>query len=287
MNPVVSTRLLGILSMSAGALAFALMAAFMKVALTDLPSFEVVLFRGAIGWLLLVGFDVVRHGGIRRGVDTRRLFWRSLFGFAGIATYVWAIAHIDLGVASALNQSSPVFAALLSIVFLGERPPAAVPLLIVAACFGALLIVAPDLQGVNWNALVGLISGITAAAAYVLVRELRHTDPPAVIIRWFCFWSALLSVPFIPWQGWTWPSGNQWSALAAMGVFGLLGQLGMTFAYRLEQASIVSPFMYISVVASLALGWLVWNEWPGPSALAGCILVVVSSGLIGWCTTRR
>lgn len=287
MLSVVSNRALGILYMTGGALAFASMAALMKVALDSIPTFQVVAVRGAIGWLVLAGYDLARHGRLRRGANRSRLFRRSLFGFGGIAAYVWAIAHIDLGVASALNQSSPVFAALLSIVFLRERPPRSVPPLILAAFAGALLIVAPDLRMVDWNALIGLFSGISAAVAYVLVRQLRHTDPPAVIIRWFCLWSVLLALPFMPVQGWEWPPGSQWPALLAMGFFGLVGQLGMTFAYRLEQASIVSPFMYISVLGSLGLGWLIWREWPGPGALAGCALVVASSGFIGWLTARR
>jgi len=287
MPNVLSNRLKGILSMTGGALAFASMAALMKTSLENVPIFQVVAIRGVIGWLVLALYDLVRHGRVRRGTNRRRLFWRSLFGFGGIATYVWAIAHIDLGVASALNQSSPVFAALLSILLLRERPPRSVPALILVAFAGAVLIVAPDLRGVDWHALVGLFSGISAAIAYVMVRQLRHTDPPVVIIRWFCFWSAALSFPFIAAQEQVLPAASQWPVLLAMGLFGLVGQLGMTFAYRLEQASIVSPFMYVSVLGSLTLGWLVWREWPGPVGLVGCGLVVASSGLVGWLTARR
>lgn len=284
---MVRRSLAGILSMAGGALAFATMAALIKVACKGVPIFEVVAVRGAIGWAVLAGVEVAATGRVVGGVDRRRLFVRSLSGFVGIATYVWAIANIDLGVASALNQSSPVFVAILSAVVLRERPPRAVPLLVLVAAVGAWLIVAPDVKAIDWNAVVGLVSAASAGYAYVLVRELRKTDSPWVIIRWFSAWSVVLSLPFLPTLGFVVPNGEEALALVGMAVFGLAGQVGMTFAYRLEEASIVSPFMYVSVVGSLAYGWFVWGEWPGTTALAGCGLIVAASLAIGWVSSRR
>lgn len=278
---------IGILSMAGGAAAFATMAALIKVACAGIPVFEIVAARGVVGWLLLAGWELWRDGGIRRGVDRRRLFLRSVFGFAGIATYVWAIAHIDLGVASALNQSSPVFVAVLSLVVLRERPPLSVPVLVLVAFAGVCLVVSPDLRAVNWDALMGAASGLSAAVAYILVRTLRHTDHPWAIIRWFSAWCLFLSLPTIVIEPWVWPNAAQALALVGAAVFALLGQVGMTWAYRLEEASIVSPFLYVSVVGSLAYGWFIWGEWPGPLALLGLVLVVASSLAVGWLSGRR
>jgi drug/metabolite transporter (DMT)-like permease len=282
-----SATLSAILCMAGGAAAFATMAALIKVACVGIPIFEVVAVRGALGWLLLAGWELARTGRLRRGVDRPRLFLRSLFGFGGIATYVWAIAHIDLGVASALNQSSPVFVAVLSFLFLRERPPLAVPLLVVVAFAGVWLIVAPDLRAVDWNALVGVASGLSAAVAYVLVRTLRRTDPPLVIIRWFSAWCLILSLPTMWVEPWAVPDTPQTLALGGAALFALVGQLGITWAYRLAEASLVSPFLYVSVLGSLAWGWFVWGEWPGALASLGIALVVGSSLLVGWLGGRR
>lgn len=281
------TTIIGILSMAGGAAAFATMAALIKVACAGVPIFQVVAVRGVVGWLVLAAWELWRDGHIRRGVDRRRLFLRSLFGFGGIATYVWAIAHIDLGVASALNQSSPVFVALLSLLVLRERPPLPVPGLVLVAFAGVWLIVSPDLEAVDWDALMGVFSALNAAIAYILVRTLRHTDHPWAIIRWFSAWCLFLSLPTLAWEPWVWPDAGEALALVGAGLFALLGQVGMTWAYRLEEASIVSPFLYVSVVGSLAYGWFLWGEWPGSWALLGLLLVVASSLLIGWLSGRR
>jgi len=276
------SNLRAILCMAGGAAAFATMAALIKVACAGVPTFEVVAARGLIGWLLLAGWELWRDGRLEPGRNRPRLVLRSVFGFAGIATYVWAIAHIDLGIASALNQSSPVFVALLSIVILRERPPAAVPLLVLVAFGGVCLVVAPDLRAIDWNAVVGAVSGLASAVAYLLVRALRHSDHPRAIVRWFSGACLVLSLPTVFVQPWVWPDLPEALALIGVAVFALLGQLGMTWAYHLAEASLVSPFLYVSVLGGLAWGWFLWGEWPGPLALLGIGLGVGSSLVVGW-----
>ncbi len=277
----------GIAAMVLGALSFATMAALVKVACEGMPPFEVVFFRGLIGFSSVAAYELIRHRRLRPGVDKPRLFFRSLFGFLGLIAYMWAIKYIGLAEAGALNQSSPVFVAVLSIVVLRERAPGAVFLFVALAFLGAVFIVSPDLDRVDWDALIGLSSGLTAAMAYVLVRQLRKTDEPMVIVRWFAGWSATLALPLTLYVGWVWPDGPQLLALLGVGVFGLIGQMMMTFAYRWERAAIVSPFLYVATMGALFYGWLIWDEFPSTMALVGVGLIVGASLMIGWLSTRK
>ena len=269
--------LLGVTCMTGAALSFAVMSALIKSASATLPPMQLVMFRGLFGVLVIGGAEIVRHGRLRRGGGRGRLLARSMAGFLALSAYAWAIANTHLGVASALNQSSPIFVALMALVFLRERPPLPVLVLIPVAFLGVTLVVAPNWTRVDFSALVGLSSGVLAAVSYVLVRALRGSDPPHVIIRWFsmtCFAGAL---PVVLLQGLVWPSGLLWPQLVGVAVFSLVGQFGMTYAYRFAEASLVAPFMYASVVASLALGWFVWAEWPGAGGIAGVVLIIASS----------
>lgn len=285
LRAMISDRAKGIGMMVVAAIAFAGMSALMKAA-SRIHVLEIVFFRGFVGWLVLVVAERLRQQPVRSAVRPGRIFLRSLFGFGGLTTYVWAIHHIGLGVASALNQSSPVFVAVLSLLILRERPPRAVPVLVVVACAGAWLIIAPDLTSIDMNAMVGLVSAVLSATAYTIVRELRHTDTPWVIVRGFSGWTVVFSLPFLVVVGWQWPQGIEWAVLLGLGALALIGQLAITRAYSLAEASIVSPFIYLSVVANLALGWAFWGEWPVARALAGVGIVVVASLLIGWLSAR-
>ena len=286
-----SERLQGIALMVLAALLFAIMSALIKYTCDRIDPFVVVFWRGVVGWGLLVGLARLRGAPPRKGVDRRRLFERSLFGTIALMSYVWAIDHIGLGVASALNQSSPVFVAILAPLLLDERAPRAVPPLILLAFGGAWMIISPDLTTIDGSAVVGLGSGAFAGLAYVYVRRLRATETPDVIVRWFAGWSALFCLPIFPFViangGWVWPDVWEWLALVAVGVTGLLGQLAMTQSLRRERAAVVSPFIYFAVAASLGFGWMFWNEWPGTLALLGVAVIVVANVAIGWASNRK
>jgi drug/metabolite transporter (DMT)-like permease len=270
----------GIFFMLLAAVAFALMSVGLKQAGLGLGTFQVVFFRSVIAWIILLAWERTQ-GPVVFGQDWKGLFSRAVFGFGALVLYTWAIKHIDLGLASALNQSSPIFVAVFSGLFLKERVPRAILPLAAFAFVGVCLIVTPDFRSVNSSALVGLASAALAALAYVQVRRLRHSESPSVIVRWFSFWSAAFALPLMLVEGYQQPTVLEWGALALSGLMGLLGQMFMTHAYRCSKAAMVSPFLYFQVLANLALGLVLFNEWPHGNALAGCFVLLLATFAIG------
>jgi drug/metabolite transporter (DMT)-like permease len=78
---------------------------------------------------------------------------------------------------------------------------------------------------------------------------------------------------------WVTPSVQDLLVLAVLSIVAMAGLLMLIKSYRLAQASILAPFDYTSMVWAVLLGWLIWNELPGPWVLAGTVLVVIA-GLI-------
>ena len=271
------TRLLAILLMIGAGVSFAIMSALMKVAGERLSTFEVVFGRGLVGFLLVVSLERLGAGERTRAINRGGLVVRALFGFLAMTTYVWAVNHIDLGLASALNQSSPLFVALFAVLFLKERPQKLLPVLVFFGFVGVWLIVAPDFSTINIHAVVGATSAVLAAMSYIMVRHLRRTDRPWVIVRWFTLLNALFALPFLLVGNWLWPTPLEWAALAGIGAMGLAGQLLLTHSYRLAEASVVSPFIYTCVLVNFLAGWLFWDEWPTALAFLGGVLLVASS----------
>ena len=282
----VKQTLLGIALMVVAGLSFGSMAALIKVSAQAVGAFEVILVRSVVSFSILA---VARHLLPQKhpAVDRPALIARAVLGFLGLLFFVLAINLIELGLASALNQSSPIFVAIFAFLFLKERPPHLVPLLIFSAFLGVVFIVSPDLRSVDIRALLGLASGFFAGAAYAMVRKLRHTDAPSTIVMWFTGLSILFSAPVVVVQGWVMPSSWTWVALIGVGVCALMGQLAMTWSYRLAPAYAVSPFIYTTTLSSLAMGWLFWDEWPKATALGGGAMLVGSALLIGVLSARR
>jgi len=270
-------NLQGIAFMAGAAASFAVFSALVKVIGADIPLFMIVFFRGGVAWLILICWERARHGRITPGANRRDLVIRSLLGFSALVMYLWAITHIELGLASALNQSSPIFVGIFAFLLLRERPHRYVPVLVLVGFAGATLIVSPGLRAVNIHATIGLTSAVASGLAYTWVRKLRTTDRPETIVRWFSGIVAALGAPIMLVQGWVAPSPLELLILAALGLLSLSGQLCLTWAYRKGQAAVVSPFIYLTVLLTLLAGWFFWAEWPGDIALSGAGLLVVSS----------
>jgi drug/metabolite transporter (DMT)-like permease len=274
--------LIGVVLMLGAAASFAAFSILVKLIGPGIPIFQIAFFRGVVAFAMLFGFLKLSRRPISTGVNRRDLVIRSLLGFCGLISYVYALNHIELGLAAALNQSSPIFVALFAFLILRERTGWRIASLAVVGFSGAALVVSPDLSTVNGHAFVGLLSAVLSGLAYVWVRKLRTTDRPETIVLYFSGVVSLLALPVALYQGWVWPSVEQWAGLLGLGIFSLSGQLCLTWSYRLGRASVVSPLLYVSVLISLLVGFAVWGEWPVASALFGAGLLILSSVAIGW-----
>jgi drug/metabolite transporter (DMT)-like permease len=82
--------------------------------------------------------------------------------------------------------------------------------------------------------------------------------------------------------GWPMPTAYQAWLILLAGLFGVFGQLMMTYSYRYAEASTIAPLDYTNMVMSVLLGYLFFNEIPGLSIWLGAPLVVGSGLIILW-----
>lgn len=268
----------------AAAAAFAVMAAFVKTASLSVNNETVVFFRSATGLVILLPWLLKR--GIQ-GVRTQRLgghLWRAGFGICAMYSFFYAIAHLNLAEAVLLTYSTPLFIPFIAWAWLREPPPAIVFPSVVLGLLGIALIVkiTPGASAFgSFASIVGVLSGVCAAAAWVSIRRIANTEPAARIVFYFSALSTLVSAVPLLWA-WRTPSGEVWLWLAATGVFATLGQFCLTRAYSLAAAARVGPYTYTSVIFAGLIGWVLWNEQPDMLSLLGMGLVVVSCVLAGW-----
>jgi drug/metabolite transporter (DMT)-like permease len=76
---------------------------------------------------------------------------------------------------------------------------------------------------------------------------------------------------------WTTPSSPlTWALLMMTGFFGAVGHWLLVLAYARAPAVILSPFIYSQIVWMLALGYIVFGDWPDPWTFAGAGIVIAS-----------
>ena len=76
--------------------------------------------------------------------------------------------------------------------------------------------------------------------------------------------------------GWRWPTPLDAAMLFGTGFTNAIGQWFWTKSLHLAPAPAVTPFYYLMLVWSLAIGFLVWGDVPTASLLIGSAIVVAT-----------
>src|SRR5256885_3575444 len=109
-----------LLLMTASATFFGLMAFSAKLATARLSGPQVAVIRFAVG--LTPALLVPRYR--RAAMHFQRLdllLMRGFFGGIAAPCYFIALSHINVGVATLLNYTAPIFSGVFSILFIGEK----------------------------------------------------------------------------------------------------------------------------------------------------------------------
>jgi drug/metabolite transporter (DMT)-like permease len=268
--------------MTSAALLFAVMATLAKAAAAHLPGPEVAFIRFAVGITACLGAAMrVRL----RAHNWRGLIWRGAFGGAAVLCYFLAIEHLAVGMATLLNYTAPVFAALWAWLFLGERIGLGTVGALAITTGGVALVIAGNAPpgGValgTWQ-LVGILSAVLSGAAVATIREVRKTDGTWEIFASFCIAGALFTgVPAA--QGWVAPTGAEWLMVLAVGTTSVVAQLCMTHALRDLPAAAAGVLFQLTPVATLVLGRLLYHETPSGLAIAGASITLVGVSWGAW-----
>ncbi len=111
----------GGLWMTAAAAAFTLMTSLIRRTAPDVHPFEIAFFRALVNLVLMLPF-AIRVGALGLKTNNHKAFiLRGFCGLAFLMTYFSGAALVPLADSQALVFTSPLWGALLAVVFLGER----------------------------------------------------------------------------------------------------------------------------------------------------------------------
>jgi drug/metabolite transporter (DMT)-like permease len=274
--------------MATGAVLFALMNFFARLASSSASWMTVGGLRALIGALVAVAVARVR-GTSLVAKDRKAVFWRSLFGTAAMATTFYALSSrtLPLGDTVTLLNLTPVFLAVLAPFVLRERTSTAVAVALLLSLAGVVLILHPSFAwgastaagpSARTTAGFAVLSAFLSSIAMMMLRRAGKTEnPEAIAVHFSLFAGGVMTVLSV--FDFQLPTLRDAGLIAATGVCAGFAQLAMTRAYTLERAARVSGMGYLAVVASALLGAAVLGERPTLGAIAGMALVV-GGGLV-------
>ncbi len=267
---------LAIACVSLGSFMLVIMAVVVKVLGDRIPSFELLFFRSAVGFVFILPLFAKDPMEPLRTKRPLMHLARGGLGAMGNFCFFWTITHMMLADSMALQFSRPLFMIPLAIFFLGERVPFNRLLVSIVGFAGILIYARPFTAGFDSNALLGAAGALFGGLVVVAIKRLAKTETTTVIMFYYAFWNAILS--FIPsWFVWVWPQGTEWPLLILIGFLGISGQGLITKGLTMGDASALAPLDYSRIVYAALLGFVLFGEVPGLWSFAGMALIVAAS----------
>jgi S-adenosylmethionine uptake transporter len=276
--------------MIASSFLFASMGVCVKFASQYFSSAELVFYRGVLGIVFMAAYAHARGTSLATRFPAMHA-WRSVIGVVSLSAWFYAIAHLPLATAMTLNYMSSVWIAAFLVggaLMLGrsdQNGPRQGPLVlaILASFAGVIMLLRPAIdQNQTFAGLIGLLSGLGAAFAYMQVMAIsRMGEPEARTVFYFAVGTAVaggLGMAVTGLSPWNWQHAI-W--LLPLGLLASLGQMCMTKAYSMSTnhggTLMVANLQYSGIVFSAFYGLALFGDsipWLG---WAGMALIVVSA----------
>ncbi len=269
---------LGIVMMVAGIAAFSVMDATIKWLTADYPVAQVVTLRSWFGLPLLSLFAL--YGSGPGALRTRRPLVhviRYLLVLALSFGFFWALSQMKLVDAIAITFAAPIFITALSVPLLREPVGLHRWVAIGVGFCGVLVMLRPGVGVFQWVALVVIACVAVYALLMVSTRAFKSTESTAALMLYPQLGMSLTGIVLTPFY-WVPPSLVDLGLFALVGLFGSIGVMCITHAFRLGPSAVVSPFEYSALIWATLLGYFLWDELPDALTLAGAA-IVISSGL--------
>jgi len=266
---------------------FALMAVGIKFASHSFGTFELVFYRGLVSVVFMGVVLRARGTRLRTPVPAMHL-WRSVVGVMSLGGWFYAIGQLPLATAMTLNYMSGVWVAAFvvggALLYRTQQPQGALLGTVLMGFVGVVMTLRPTIeQNQLFAGIVGLLSGMCAALAYIQVTALgRAGEPEERTVFYFAACTALVGAAGMGVLGVT-----PWSAVSArdaawvipIGILASLGQWCMTRAYRKGATLVVASMQYSGIVFGVMFSLILFGDHIEPIGWAG-IAVIVASGVL-------
>ncbi len=272
--------------MIAATVAFAVTHALSKWLIAVYPIGQVMFSRSFVGFIICAAFVLPTHGlSVFATQRPQHHIMRGLSQSISQTFSVLAFSLMPLAGAIAINFSAPLWAALVSVMWLKERAGPARWIVLLCGFLGVLIVTNPGVDSFTLGAIFALLNAIMLGTVTVAVRGMTATESPPTLLIWQL---ATVSIfhSFLLLFGVQWATLADFTLFVLTGITNLIGQYFWTKSLVLAPATAVSPFFYFMLVWALVIGFVIWGDVPTVGLMIGSCIVVASGLFLLWHEAR-
>lgn len=221
-------------------------------------------------------------------------YLRGVFLFLSYTAFMMGLAALPLADIEAIRFSGPLMITVLSVMILGEKVGPRRWLALVVGFAGVLLIVKPGSATFDPGSTFVLVSVLFYALTVIVTRKLQTSDSSATMAYFSSLVYLVAALVLVPLpaivgeipnahpsiafliRAWSMPTLLDLGIMAGLGLVWAGWMYFMSRAYSVAQASVIAPFEYVSLPINILWGFLIWQEIPTLTTLAGAFLTLFS-----------
>lgn len=210
---------------------------------------------------------------------------RAAIGTLSLLTTFTAYSLMPMADTTALLFTASLFIPVLGVIFLKESVGPYRWAAVAIGFIGVLVMAHPSGEVNTLGIMVALLAALMHATLQIILRYLGRFESPETISFYFFVIGIILTalpLPFIAVR----PTLAEVPLLIGVGLSGAAAQWLLSIAFRNAKAAIVTVFNYSGIVWATLFGWMIWNDWPLPTVIAGSAIVIASNILMIWRESR-
>ena len=268
--------------------------ALVKLLSDDLSLWQFQFLRASCNIALLLLLARVLWGGLPPApIRLWAVALRSLFLVGALILFFGGISVLSLAEIAAGLYVFPLFVAVLSALFLGEKVGPIRVGAIVAGFTGTLMILKPGTESFEWIGLLPVGAGFCYALSILTTRRLCRRENPATLsfavgVTFLIVGGAGLLLAEIaapeglaaeqPFLFTGWSHLSLWAAgiIVVCSILNLTANIGLAKAYQSAESSWLAPFDYSYLVFATFWGFAIYGHAPDVFSFAGMGLIAAS-----------
>ncbi|WP_118132785.1 DMT family transporter [Oceanicella sp. SM1341] len=264
-----------------GAIAsFSAMAVAGREIAAELDTFELMMYRSAIGFLVVLGLLALPRGGGYAQVRTAhpgQHLARNVVHFAGQNLWFFGVATIPLSQLVALEFTNPIWVALLAPLFLGEQMTRVRVLAAGIGFIGILIVAQPGVAPLEWGHAAGLGAAVGFALNTLFTKRIMRHDTVLCVLFWMTLLQGLFGLALALPGGIAVPSQAMLPWVLIVSVCGLTAHFCLTSALQFAPASVVAPMEFLRLPVIALLGMWVYHEPLMAPVFVGAALILAGN----------
>ena len=269
-----------VIFMVIGGVSIALMQAAVKLISFELHPFIITLYRAGLVFVVLLPILFWRGRAVFNTSSIRLQVLRGGIGGLGMLCVFTGLSMISLAEVTVLLFTVPIFATLLSIVFLSEKVGVRRWTAIFVGFLGILIIARPQ-GSVSTGHLFILCAALSWSTSILIAKKLTEKDTVISVT----FWQAMGCVPLAFMASlfvWELPSLVQLGALLGIAALGTVGHAMLYAALKVGQVSVILPLDYIRIIWSAGLGFILFGQLPTLHLYVGSLLIIAATAFLSY-----